>query len=291
MVPSQATKPEREESIQAMKGKSAPRVFLAPLLALALLAAGCQAASYSHELGSFSITLERTACYGICPVYTVTIHGDGRVEYSGEQYVDIPGPQKARIPPQNLQGLLKTIDRIHFFALQDKYFEGCTDLPTAILSLHLDGKSKQISNYYSGCDRKTSGPQVDLGSLADEVDTLAGTRRWITCDDDCARNLIQSGLDINAQARSGETALFLAVQKGALGKMQLLLAAGAAVNQANAQGTTPLMEAVMRGRTDVARELLAKGADVNAKDKKGFTALAMTGDSALQKLLIKTGAK
>jgi hypothetical protein len=266
-------------------------MFLTPLLALALLGAGCQRVSQSRELGSFSITLERTACYGFCPVYTVTIHGDGRVEYSGERYIDIPGSQKARIQPENLQGLLKTIDRIHFFALQEKYFEGCTDQPTAIISLHLDGKSKQVSNYYGGCERQTSGPQVDLASLADEIDALAGTRHWIQCDDDCTKTLIQTGFTINAQTKIGETALFLAVQKGALGKVQLLLAAGAAVDLADAQGTTPLMEAVIRGHADVARELLAKGADVNAKDKKGFTALAMTGDSGLRKLLIKAGAK
>ena len=30
------------------------------------------------------ITLERTACFGTCPIYTITIYGDGRVVYDGE---------------------------------------------------------------------------------------------------------------------------------------------------------------------------------------------------------------
>jgi hypothetical protein len=282
---------DQENKVGRMRGTSVSRKLSTPLLALALLSGGCRAGSQPDKLGSISVTLQRTACYGTCPVYTVTIQGDGRVEYIGESHVDIPGSQKAQFQPDNLQSLLKTVDRIHFWDLQEKYFEGCTDQPTAILSLHLDGKSKVVSNDYGGCSRQASGPQVDLANLAAEIDTLAGTRRWIQCDEDCTKNLIQNGFDINAQAPSGETALLLAIRKGETGKVRLLLAAGATVDLADAQGTTPLMEAVMRGHGDIARELLAKGADVHAKNKKGFTALEMTGDSELHKLLIKAGAR
>jgi hypothetical protein len=236
---------------------------------------------------SFSVTLQRTACYGVCPVYVVTIHGDGHVEYIGENYVDIPGPQETEIQPDKLQALLRTAERIHFFDLKEKYFEDCTDQPTSIITLKLDGKSKVVSNYYGGCERRTTGPQVELANMATEIDELAGTASWIRCDEECTKKLIQDGIAINAQAPSGKTALLLAIEKGEIGKVRLLLNAGAAVNLADAQGTTPLMEAVMRGHIDIAQELIAKGADVHAKDKKGFTALEMTGDAKLQILLSK----
>ena len=35
------------------------------------------------DLKTVTILLDRTACYGTCPAYKVTIHGDGRVEYTG----------------------------------------------------------------------------------------------------------------------------------------------------------------------------------------------------------------
>lgn len=36
------------------------------------------------DLKTLTIQLERTGCYGTCPAYSVTIHGDGRVEYNGK---------------------------------------------------------------------------------------------------------------------------------------------------------------------------------------------------------------
>lgn len=35
------------------------------------------------------ISLEQTACYGTCPAYKVTIHGDGNVVYVGNNHVRI----------------------------------------------------------------------------------------------------------------------------------------------------------------------------------------------------------
>src|SRR5258708_6582282 len=36
-----------------------------------------------NELNQIVVRLERTGCYGNCPAYKLTIHGDGRVEYEG----------------------------------------------------------------------------------------------------------------------------------------------------------------------------------------------------------------
>ena len=46
-----------------------------------------------------TITLERQPCFGFCPVYTLTIHGDGQVEYDGLNHVEVTGPQTAAIDP------------------------------------------------------------------------------------------------------------------------------------------------------------------------------------------------
>ena len=33
------------------------------------------------------VTIRRTPCYGHCPVYELSVSGDGEVEYSGEWFV------------------------------------------------------------------------------------------------------------------------------------------------------------------------------------------------------------
>src|SRR6266853_2689777 len=149
-----------------MNVTSIRRAFPFALILGALLAVGCHSIAHPRNLRSVSVTLKRTACYGTCPVYTVAIHGSGLVEYFGEWHVDVPGPQMGRIPPGRVKDLLKASENIHFFDLKDKYFENCTDLPTAIISIAVDGKTKQVSNYFGGCEGGKAGPLVDLARLA-----------------------------------------------------------------------------------------------------------------------------
>jgi Domain of unknown function (DUF6438) len=43
------------------------------------------------------VKLERTSCFGECPVYSVTIDGRGNVTYDGEQFVRVKGRATGRI--------------------------------------------------------------------------------------------------------------------------------------------------------------------------------------------------
>src|ERR1700680_1928962 len=65
------------------------------------------------DLSSFSdadlkvetIQLERTGCYGTCPAYSVTIHGDGKVEYNGKSHVKEMGTREVRIETDKIRAL------------------------------------------------------------------------------------------------------------------------------------------------------------------------------------------
>jgi hypothetical protein len=277
----------QQPMITQINGGGRPVVLVLFVLMLAvLLALGCHGVGHPKDLRSVvSVTLRRTACYGTCPVYAVTIHGSGFVEYLGEIHVDIPGGQTGRIPPEKLIDLLRDFECIHFFDLQDKYSESCTDQPTTIISILVDGKTKEVSNYFGGCEGAKSGPQADLAKLAEQIDKVAGTGRWVKCDFDCVEGLIQTGFNVNAQAPDGDTPLLIAVQQRDLRKVRLLLDAGARVNAADGQGYSALMYAAMADKLEIVQELLARGADVNAKNKKGFTVLEMAGGQRVRQIL------
>lgn len=260
--------------IPGRAGQLGVRVVLA-IVSCIMLAAGCNSLAHPRDLGAGSITLKRTLCEGTCPAYSVTIEGSGLVQYLGEFRVDIPGPQTSKIPPAKVEELLKKFEEIHFSALKDQYFENCDDQPTAIITLIVDGKSKQVGNEFGGCEGLKSGPQLDLNNLAKQIDSTAGTSRWVKCDFDCMEGLIKTGLKVNAQAPDGDTPLLIAVQQRDLRKTRLLLDAGAQVNAADSRGLTALMLAGMADKIELVLELLARGADVNAKDKKGFTVVDM----------------
>src|SRR5205814_6288577 len=96
--------------------------------------------------------------------------------------------------------------------------------------------------------------------------------------------------DIQAQYRSGSTALHLAADPGYRDIVELLLAAGAAVNATDKGGYTPLCDAARKGRADIVQMLLAKGAAVNTRaGETGFTPLhlaAAGGDARVVQMLL-----
>lgn len=75
------------------------------------------------DLKTVTIQLERTACYGTCPTYSITIHGDGRVEYNGKNRVKEVGPREARIEQDQTRALIAVFTRTKFWDLAEDYSE------------------------------------------------------------------------------------------------------------------------------------------------------------------------
>lgn len=265
---------------------------LSLLSLLSLIMPACHPGQTDRDLRSPEITLEcMRGPEGASPAYRVTLHPDGLVEYLGEYEVDIPGPQSSHADSGVLNDVVKFASGIDFFEMKNQYSEMCTDVPTAIISIQVHGTIKRVSNEYGACGHETSGPQFDLARLAAKIDAVAGTARWVRCDNDCLANLIPSGLNLNAQSTTGETPLLVAIRKKDLTRVNMLLDAGANINLADGQGITPLMEAVIKDQAAIVRELLRRDADANSKDAKGFTASQMTGDAEIMALLLRPRAR
>lgn len=125
------------------------------------------------------IKLERTPCFGPCPVYSVTIDATGNVTYDGVKFVRVEGRQSARISPSRVAALLETAERIGFFGLQDQYRtvrnpDGTvtivSDLPTTFVTITRGGRSKRVENYL--------GAPAGLKELEQQIDEAAGITRW-----------------------------------------------------------------------------------------------------------------
>ena len=122
----------------------------------------------------FVISLERTACFGHCPIYKVTLDSDGKVTYYGEMFVAVEGIQYSTLEQEDLQSLVREFERIDFFSLEDQYTDmGATDLPSAITTLIVDGKMKQVNHYHGD----PNAPKK-LAALEDKIDELINTAQW-----------------------------------------------------------------------------------------------------------------
>ena len=98
-------------------------------------------------------------------------------------------------------------------------------------------------------------------------------------DTDALRALLKQGVDVNAAAADGTTALHWASYRDAVEVADLLIRAGANVNAANDLGATPLWTASLNGSSAMVRRLLQAKADPNLALILGETPLMIASRS------------
>jgi uncharacterized protein DUF6438 len=76
------------------------------------------------------IHLERSECFGRCPVYELTITSDGTLRYVGKKNVTEVGERTRRLARAEMLVLQRTVDHVHFFELDnfghERADQGCT---------------------------------------------------------------------------------------------------------------------------------------------------------------------
>jgi hypothetical protein len=147
------------------------------LVLVVIPAAGCAGADSQvpNNLQDVVITLERTACFGICPVYKLTVYGNGEVVYEGERFVKIEGRRTDSISEEKIRQLVSEFLKIDYFSLKDRYEERmATDLPSAITSITMEGKTKTTRHYHGDY----SAPE-ELTELEDRIDEIVNSQQWI----------------------------------------------------------------------------------------------------------------
>ena len=207
-----------------------------------LLSAGCARGAQTTPAEPVEITLQRTACFGTCPEYTVTLKDDGTVVYAGRQFVKTPGEHTWKIEPAAVRALAREMEAAGFFDLQDAYTALMTDNPTTYTTLRIGSRTKKIKDYVAGPPK--------LKDIETRIDEVSGVLKYVAPD----RKLVQ------------------AIERGDAGGVRPLLAAGANLKVADADGVTLVMRAAAAGNAETVRLLLAAGADPTARDRHGRNA-------------------
>lgn len=256
--------------------------FLSLLLALA------PTAFPQDHSGETLITLQRTACYGSCPIYKLTIRGDGSVTYEGAAYVRVKGTQKSKIALAKVQDLVKSFMDANYFNLKNEYItvkdangieSYVTDLPTTITSLKIGDRSMKVVDYFGA-------PQA-LRDLEGKIDRVADSRHWIFIDVATVHEKSEHGWDING--RDAQLLFIQAVDWGDIEVTRAFIEEGIDVNAL--PNGTPLQSA--RG-VEVIRLLIKSGAKVNVKPNGPLPPLQLAselGDVDSVLALLKAGAK
>ncbi|MGI8893964.1 MAG: DUF6438 domain-containing protein [Bacteroidia bacterium] len=96
---------------------------------------------------SLVASIQRTACYGTCPVYTFKIYKSGFAEYEGVHFVDSVGKFRTWVPQQRMQQLKEMVSEVNYFSFRDDYINPyIADLPSTITIIQMDGRLKRVLN-------------------------------------------------------------------------------------------------------------------------------------------------
>ena len=133
----------------------------------------------AEQLRTLSIRFERTGCYGNCPAYTLTIHGNGQVEYEGLTNVKKTGKASGTIEDADLRAILSAFAKSDFYSVGENVSQSkctcrqCTDLPTIRIAIEVAGSGHKVDHYH-GCGCATK----ELWKLEDEIDRIVKTSQW-----------------------------------------------------------------------------------------------------------------
>lgn len=127
-----------------------------------------------------AITLERTACFGGCPVYRISVSRSGAISYEGKAHVRRLGTASGQIPARHVDALLSELERAGYFSFAGRYTSAeptcgryATDSPSAITSVRWEGRTKRIEHDY-GCGAAPGALVV----LEHRIDEVLGSAQW-----------------------------------------------------------------------------------------------------------------
>ena len=158
---------------------SSPSLVDLPSIASSAPASPKAAIAQNAALQDAVITMERTACFGYCPTYRLTIHGNGQVTYEGIAYVATKGTKTIQLSPEQVQSLIAQFEQANFFQLKDSYAVDVTDLPGTRTSITLNGRSKEIWHYGSVGDSNLDNAPSALSNLERAIDQAVNVSQWV----------------------------------------------------------------------------------------------------------------
>lgn len=93
-----------------------------------------------------AVTMERSACFGRCPIYSIEIRKDGMVTYKGKRFTEYTGIYTKNIGAAKAGDILKEFRSYRADTCKAQYETLVTDVPGLHYILAVDTGNKMIRN-------------------------------------------------------------------------------------------------------------------------------------------------
>ena len=120
------------------------------------------------------ITLERGACYGLCPVYSISINSTGKVTFIGKENTGTLGQKTRQMSPETFKTALSFLEDNEFWSFNDNYTQhNVEDHATVLVSVG-SFPPKFVTHYLGDA----SAPKA-LHDIENKLDELLETDQWV----------------------------------------------------------------------------------------------------------------
>lgn len=106
--------------------------------------ASSQSEKEEEIMGDPVITLTKGACFGTCPVYTLSIMKGGKMIFEGQKNTSKLGIYSQQISLEQMNELISLFEKYKFMELQDFYESRVADLPATAITYTKDGVTKKV---------------------------------------------------------------------------------------------------------------------------------------------------
>lgn len=229
--------------------KTGPQLLALLMAMQSALTLSAEAPSASTSGGISEILLERTWCYGSCPVDKLLLRADGTAEYTGLENTPRTGSFTGSFRAGDFDRLAQWLVSEGFFALNERHGSPNADTPNSLIRVVRGGESKSVINHSINQSLQVWGMENVIGATGARVvwqAVASGVRGEAR-----PNAMISIYPEKQGYAPSGMNERFT-VQADAAGRFELPLFAGAYRIAEGVRGTDTRPLVVESGRfTDV----------------------------------------
>jgi hypothetical protein len=95
------------------------------------------------------IRMDKSACFGTCPIYTMLVFDNGMVEYRGDKFCEKLGIYEKQLSDEEFSIVTSLLKEIDFESLEERYDANLMDAQITTFNFSYNNVSKKVRGIYS----------------------------------------------------------------------------------------------------------------------------------------------
>lgn len=144
-----------------------------------------------NAAGDLLVEMGKSACFGTCPVYTLKVFDNGRVEYHGVIHTNKMGVYSRQLTENDFYPLVRELRATKLEQYDDLYTSGATDFPMTTITHHQGDSAKTVKGDFER-------PEA-VQNLEKTLTAIADSGEWVQEEVLVPYNAIRNELIVELQ--------------------------------------------------------------------------------------------